>query len=72
MRRLIGVGTPRGLQGRVYALLGLLLPLTRALWRLATGHWRSSRLVSTPERASIARYERAFIGAMKTAFTTGC
>ena len=72
MRRLIGVGTPRGLQGRVHALLGLLFMLTQALWRLATGHWLSSRIVSTPERVSIARYERALTGAMKTAFTTGC
>jgi hypothetical protein len=72
MRRLIGVGTPRGLQGRVRALLGLLLMLTRALWRLAAGHWLSSQLASTQECVSIARYERALNGAMKTAFTTGC
>jgi hypothetical protein len=72
MRRLIGVGTSRGLQGRVHALLGLLLMLTRALWRLTAGHWLSSRLVSTQERVSIGRYERALIGVMKAAFTTGC
>src|SRR5262249_56534177 len=60
MRRLIGVGTRRGLQGRVHALVGVLPTLTRAR---ATGHWLSSRLVSTQERVSIARYERILVDA---------
>jgi hypothetical protein len=32
MRQVIGVGTPRGLQGRVLAVLGAALTLIRALW----------------------------------------
>ena len=32
MRQLIGVGTPRGLQGRLIAVLAALLVLTRSLW----------------------------------------
>jgi transposase len=72
MRRLLGVGTPRGLQGRLTAVLGLVLTLIRALWQLADRHRLSPRLVSAQERASIARYDLAFMGAMKTAFTTGC
>ena len=33
MRQLIGVGTPRGLQGRLVAVLATLLVLVRALWQ---------------------------------------
>jgi len=33
MRRLIGVGTPRGLQGRGVAAFAALLTLIRTLWR---------------------------------------
>ena len=32
MRHLIGVGTPRGLQGRLVAALATLLVLMRSLW----------------------------------------
>src|SRR5262249_20753017 len=60
LRRLIGVGTRRGVQGRGHAVPWLLLTLTRAR---ATGHWLSSRLVSTQERVSIARYERILVDA---------
>ena len=35
MRQLIGVGTPRGLQGRLAAVIGALV----ALWSLVTAHW---------------------------------
>lgn len=44
MRRLIGVGTPRGLQGRLAATLGTLLTLLRALWRPTMRHWPPQRL----------------------------
>ena len=39
MRQLIGVGTPRGLQGRLSAARGALLVLIRAFWRLNAPHW---------------------------------
>ena len=42
MRHLIGVGTPRGLQGRLAAMITALV----ALWSLVTDHWTSTG--STP------------------------
>jgi hypothetical protein len=33
LRQLIGVGTPRGLQGRLIAVLATLLALSRDLWK---------------------------------------
>ena len=65
MRRLIGVGTPRGLQGRVVAALSALLTLVRAIWRPAIHHRPS-------ERVSFARSDLAPNYASKMAFTTGC
>ncbi len=72
LRHLIGVGTPRGLQGRLVATVGALLTLICVLWRSVTRHWPSHRLFSTRECVSIARCALAQIHATKTAFTTGC
>jgi transposase len=69
MRQLIGVGTPRGLQGRLVAPL---MTLTRALWLPAMGYWPSRRCLSTLALLSIVRYDLAPVGATKMAFTTGC
>ena len=71
MRQLIGVGTPRGLQGRILAMFGTILTVIRARWQTVTRHWPSLRHVSTHERVSIARYDRAHVDGMKVAFTTG-
>jgi transposase len=56
MRQLIGVGTPRGLQGRLIAVLAALLALTRSLWKPITRCAHSARQVSRFERRSILRY----------------
>ena len=48
MRQLIGVGTPRGLQGRLVAVFGALLTLIRALWRPVTRHSRQCDSVQRP------------------------
>lgn len=50
MRKLIGVGTPRGLQGRLIAIMTALLPLLHAVWKLLTGRERSVRHVSRTKR----------------------
>ena len=50
MRQLIGVGTPRGLRGRLSAVLGTLLMLIRPLWESGTRHRSPVRLVSRLER----------------------
>jgi transposase len=43
MRQLMGVGTPRGLQGRLSTVVAALLALIGALWELATRHGRPVR-----------------------------
>ncbi len=72
MRQLIGVGTPRGLQGRLIAALAALLALTDSLWERLTDHSRRARHVSPLERRSITRYIISHSGMRKTAFTTAC
>lgn len=71
MRQPIGVGTPRGLQGRVVAVFGALLTLIRALWQPVTRHKPPQRFRSTPGRVSIVRHGMADIRAREVAFTTG-
>ena len=52
MRQLIGVGTPRGLQGRLIAILGALPTLIRACWEPVLRNRPSLHLFSTRERVS--------------------
>jgi transposase len=72
MRQLIGVGTPRGLQGRLTAVLAGLLTLIRPPWESITRHWSPVQLFSRLERSSIARNAHARVGARQMVFTTGC
>ena len=53
MRQLIGVGTPRGLQGRHLAVLTGLLTLIRSLHASAARHWSPVRPLSRLEHRSI-------------------
>jgi len=72
MRHLIGVGTPRALQGRLRAVLAGLLTLIRSLCATITHHRSRVRLFSRLNVSSIARSAIAHIGARETAFTPGC
>jgi transposase len=72
MRQLIGVGTPRGLQGRVAAAIVALLTLIRSLSDAITCHRSPAGLISKLERLPIASTLVAQIGERKLAFTTGC
>src|SRR5262245_43268477 len=72
MRQLIGVGTPRSLQGRLVAVVAAFLTLIRAPWQPVTRHRSPVRPHSAPGRVSIARYDIADIGVPEAAFTTGC
>lgn len=72
MRQLIGVGTPRGLQGRLAAVLVTLVTLIQALSAAITCHRSPVRLSSRLTRLSIASKPVAQIGERKLAFTTGC
>ena len=69
---LIGVGTPRALQGRLRTILAGLLTLIRSLCASITHHRSRVRLFSRLNVSSIARSAIAHIGARETAFTTGC
>lgn len=68
MRQLIGVGTPRGLQGRLIALVTTLWALIGSVRGVVRGHER----VSPIERRSSTRTVVANTGAREMAFTTGC
>jgi transposase len=72
MRQLIGVGTPRGLQGRLVAVMGGLLTLIRSLWEAVTHPWTAVRLLSRLARRLIPRCTNATIGVREVGFTTGC
>jgi transposase len=72
LRQLIGVGTPRGLQGRLTAARMSLLVLIRLLGASVTRHRSPVWLFSRVERLSIARPPFARIDAGDMHFTTGC
>jgi transposase len=72
MRHVIGIGTPRSLQGRLVAALSTLITLVRAIRLPVTRPWRSCRFFSVSERVPLARRDLTPIGASKIVFTTGC
>jgi transposase len=72
MRHLIGVGTPRSLQGRFVVALSALITLIRAIWLPMTCHGPSRRPISIPERVSLTLFDCAQIRASNMAFATGC
>ena len=72
MRQLIGVGTPRGLQNRVIAILSALLTLIRSCGELVTRHKPVPTHSLMRERLSIPRDGFVQVRALKTGFTTGC
>jgi len=71
MRQLIGVGTPRGLQGRLMAVVAALWSI-RSLLVLVTGHQRPVQRVSPIEHRSITKSAAVRIGVRETVFATGC
>jgi transposase len=72
MRPLIGVGTPRGLQGRLAAARLALLMLLRTLSGAITRHRSPVRRIARLERLSIVSKQAVQIGERSLAFTTGC
>ena len=72
MRQLMGVGTPRGLQGRLSAALAALLALIGSLRELASSHGPPVRKVSPLQPRSISTFGAEYIGVRKVVFTTGC
>jgi transposase len=72
MRKLIGVGTPRGLQGRLIAFVAALLVLARALWERLMCNGCPASGVSPLGRRLLASCTRACNCVREAAFTTGC
>ena len=72
MRQLIGVGTPRGLQGRLLAIVTTLLGLTGSLWERIRGHGRFGQRDSRGEPHSFAKTGPPPIAVREIGFTTGC
>jgi transposase len=69
MRQLIGVGTPRGLQGRLIAIVTTLWALIGSLYGLVRRHERFSSIV---RRSSTSIVVVPYTCVRKMAFTTGC
>ena len=72
MRRLTGVGTPRSLQGRVVALLDVLLNLIGRVWKRLSDPWVYDPSNSSFDAPVIWRHEHTTIHLRIGAFTTGC
>lgn len=66
------VGTPRGLQGRLIAIMTAILPLVREVSEVLTGRERSVRRASPTERRASTESAVVPIAAREMAFTTGC
>jgi transposase len=72
MRQLIGVGTPRGLQGRLMAIVAVLWSVIRSLWAAKIDQGRLVRRVLPIERRSIRKSAAVLMGVREMVFTTGC
>src|SRR5688572_29079456 len=72
MRQLIGVGKPRGLQGRLSALVAALLALIESLTELVTRNRRPVRQILPLKLCSGAAFGLMHIDVREIAFTTGC
>jgi transposase len=72
MRQLIGVGTPRGLQGRLITVLATLWALTGSLWAMVISRQPLVQRVSCALRRSIAQSAATHTRLREMAFTTGC
>jgi hypothetical protein len=71
MRELIGVGTPRGLQGRLNAARDALLALIRMPCRRQIRYWSLLRLFAALNGVSDARPAAMQIATAEMVFTTG-
>jgi hypothetical protein len=71
LRQLIGVGTPRGLQGRLIAVLATRLALRRDPWKRVTPHRDLGRRISPLEAPRDRGIPVVQIAAREMLFTTG-
>ena len=72
MRQLIGIGTPRGLQGRVAAVVGTVLAFIGVVQRRWVAIWRLARRIAAIP-GSLASWVLVIVKPSLTATcTTGC
>jgi transposase len=72
MRQMIGVGTPRGLQGRVAAVIGALLALIAAVQERAAVGWRVLRRRAAVHAALASSAMHKVNSSRMVTYTTGC
>ena len=72
MRHLIGIGTPRGLQGRVGALVGTLVALMGVVWRRSVTPWPSPRVIGAMRTSLALSIMLIFKRPTTGTYTTGC
>jgi len=72
MRQLNGVGTPRGLQGRLSAALAALLALIRTLRRRQMPQWSLLLVLAGLNNVLPAQPDATPIGRTEVAFVAGC
>jgi transposase len=72
MRQLVGIGTPRGLQGRVVALVGCLWSLTRLPVELWDAIWTLDHPSTSLGNLRARREDRLVHVSVATPCTTGC
>jgi transposase len=71
MRHQIGLGTPRGLQGRSATIIAALLLLIGVVWRRSVAIWTGQRLVAAIRRCTLPITITDNASA-QAAFATGC
>jgi transposase len=72
MRHLIGIGTPRGLQGRVAALIGMFLALIGVAWRRLIALCRSCRPIASMHWSLASSTMLIIKSSITATYTTGC
>jgi transposase len=72
MRHLIGIGTPRGLQGRVATVIATLLVLLAAARARVSAIWASDRLITARRRSIGSPTNFGVNSSANVTYTTGC
>ena len=72
MRHLIGIGTPRGLQGRVAAAIAALLVLLADVRARVSAIWASDRVISARRRSLGLPTNLSVTASVNATYTTGC
>jgi transposase len=72
MRHLIGIGTPRGLQGRVAAVIAALLVLLADVRARVSAIWASDRVITARRRSLGSPTNLGVNSSVNASCTTGC